>query len=341
MKSMQLEKSLEITGQPLILRDMQTSHMEDVLALHRRIFDTDAQQDWFAWKYVEGQGDGVGIWNADQELIAFCGGVPRQFLQQGQSADFLQIGDLMVSPEWRGIMTRKNPFWYACDHFYSSRLGKGHPFKVGFGFTHTRSLRLHIRQGLSWDGGSVQNLQWQTSPGARPGRQRWLWRTQPLAPNAAHLPSILEQAWQAMRQEVGDYTIGVRDAAYCLWRFTQRPDKQYRLFALRRLWDRQPLGVLVMSQPSYPGEAAQWLDWIGPLRHMEQACLAALRIASQDGAAAMTAWASPAVAQWLEGTQPIILGSVAEIGILTPSDLDPDQASSLNIWLMAGDTDFI
>lgn len=338
---MYLEKSLQITGQSLILRDMKTSHMEDLLALHRRIFNSDAQQDWFAWKYEHGHGDGVGIWNADQELIAFCGGVPRQFLQQGQAAGFLQIGDLMVSPEWRGIMVRKNPFWYACDHFYRTRLGKGNAFKVGFGFTHSRSHRLHIKQGLSWDGGSVQHLQWQTSPEANHGRLMWLWRTQALAHDAPHLRCILEKAWQAMRQEVGDYTIGVRDAAYCLWRFTQRPDKQYRLFALRRLWDRQPLGVLVMSQPSYPGEAAQWLDWIGPLRHMEQACLAALRIASQDGAAAMTAWASPAVAQWLEGTQPIILGSVAEIGILTPSDLDPDQASSLNIWLMAGDTDFI
>ncbi len=336
-----MEKSLQIAGDSLILRDMNASHMEDILTLHRRIFSSDVQQDWFAWKYEGGHGDGVGIWDGNQALVAFCGGIPRQFLQQGQTTAFLQIGDLMVSPEWRGIMTRKNPFWYACNHFYQTRLGKGNAFKVGFGFTHSRSHRLHIKQGLSWDGGSVQHLQWQTSQGALPRRQKWFWRTHPLEADATHLHSYLNHAWKAMREEASDYTIGVRDADYCLWRFTQRPDKHYRLFALRRFWDKQPLGVLVMSQQSHADETTQWLDWIGPPRYLEQACLAALRVATQDGAALMTAWASPAVAQLLAATQPVLLEPAAEICILRPSDIDSAQLPSQNMWLMAGDTDFI
>ncbi|MEG3064114.1 MAG: GNAT family N-acetyltransferase [Comamonas sp.] len=332
-----MSKKLQIAGQQLELRDMTHSDQGDVLALHHQIFSSALHSDWFEWKYVQGLGDGVGIWNDQQALIAYCGGFPRRVLHQGQAADFLQVGDLMVSPEWRGVLTRKNPFWYACEHFYKSRLGQHHPYKVGFGFTHARAARLHIKQGLSWDGGNVPHLQWQVAQ--HKPLPNWLWRVEPLAAKA--LRDTVDRAWQAMRRETQGYTIGIRDADYLSWRFNQRPDKAYRLFTLRRIWDLHPLGVIVLSQPSHPGEAVQWIDWVGPARHLAQACLAALRIAAADGAESMTAWASPAVAGLLTATHPKFLAPAAEICILTPSDLTPEQVPALNLWVMAGDTDFL
>ena len=162
---------------------------------------------------------------------------------------------------------------------------------------------------------------------------------EPLAAKA--LRDTVDRAWQAMRRETQGYTIGIRDADYLSWRFNQRPDKAYRLFTLRRIWDLHPLGVIVLSQPSHPGEAVQWIDWVGPARHLAQACLAALRIAAADGAESMTAWASPAVAGLLTATHPKFLAPAAEICILTPSDLTPEQVPALNLWVMAGDTDFL
>lgn len=332
-----MQQDLQIAGQPLTLRDMAHSDMGDVLALHQRIFNSALHGDWFEWKYVQGRGEGVGIWNDRQELIAYCGGFPRRVLQQGQPTDFLQIGDLMVSPEWRGVLTRKNPFFYACEHLYSTRVGKGQPYQAGFGLTHARAARLHIKQGLSRDAGNVRHLQWRVGPPV----SDWLWRTQPLSTDARRMRATIDRAWQAMRREAQDYTMGLRDADYVTWRFTRRPDKSYRLFTLRRIWDLHPLGVIVLSQPSQPGEAVQWIDWIGPVRHLAQACKGALRIAAQDGAATMTAWASAAVAELLTPTDPEFLAPVAEIGILTASDLTPQQSSRLNLWLMAGDTDFL
>lgn len=338
---MGMQKNLQIAGQQLVLRDLAPADMDHVLTLHHHIFSSGLHSDWFEWKYVQGRGEGVGIWNAQQALIAYCGGFPRRVLQQGQAADFMQVGDLMVSPEWRGVMTRKNPFFHACAHLYTTRLGKNHPYKVGFGFTHSRAAKLHIKQGLSWDGGHVRHLQWQVAQGPGHSGPQWLWRVEPLAADAPHFRATVDRAWQAMRRETQQYTIGVRDADYLSWRFVQRPDKSYRLFTLRRLWDWHPLGVIVLSQPSHPGEAVQWIDWVGPARHLAQACRAALRIAAQDGAATMTAWASAGVAERLASSEPDFLPPAAEICILTPSDLTPQELPRLNLWLMGGDTDFL
>lgn len=333
-----MHKDLQIAGQQLELRDMAHSDMGDVLALHHQVFSSSLQPDWFEWKYVQGQGEGVGIWNDRQQLIAYCGGFPRRVLQQGQATNFLQIGDLMVSPEWRGVFTRKNPFFYACEHLYTTRLGNDRPYKVGFGFAHARSTRLHVKQGLGRDGGAVPFLQWQVAQ--RKPLPEWLWRVQPLAPDAPNLRATVDRAWQAMRRETQDYTIGIRDADYLSWRFSQRPDKSYRLFTLRRIWDLQPLGVIVLSQPSQPGEAVQWLDWVGPVRHLAHACLAALRIAAQDGAPTMNTWASATVTELLASTEPGFLPHIANISIRAPADM-ASSAPDLKLWLMAGDTDFL
>ncbi|MET1114289.1 MAG: GNAT family N-acetyltransferase [Comamonas sp.] len=333
-----MQKNLQIAGQQLELRDMVHSDMGDVLALHHQVFSSSARSDWFEWKYVQGHGEGVGIWNDQQQLIAYCGGFPRRVLQQGAAADFLQIGDLMVSPEWRGVFTRKNPFFYACEHLYTTRLGNDRPFKVGFGFAHARSTRLHVRQGLGRDGGMVPYLQWQVAQRLPLPGPQWLWKVAPLAADA--LRATVDRAWQAMRRETQQYTIGIRDADYVAWRFTQRPDKPYRLFTLRRIWDLQPLGVIVLSQPSHPGEAVQWMDWIGPARHLAHACLAALRIAAQEGAPTMTTWASAAVTELLAATEPGFLPHIANISIRAPADM-ATQAPDLKLWLMAGDTDFL
>ena len=92
-----MEKSLQIAGDSLILRDMNASHMEDILTLHRRIFSSDVQQDWFAWKYEGGHGDSLRIPPGNQlealkgdrracRFVAGSGLVPRGFARHGAGA---------------------------------------------------------------------------------------------------------------------------------------------------------------------------------------------------------------------------------------------------------------
>lgn len=337
------QKTLSIAGQQLVLKDLSPDDRQGLLRLHQQIFSSCADAHWFDWKYVAGRGDGVGLWNEDQEMVAYCGGLPRSMYVHGQQRNGLQIGDLMVSPQWRGVMARKSPFWHACEHFYTTRLGRERPFQLGFGFTHARALRLHVKLGLSWDVGTVQLLQWPTRL-SRPRLQGlWPCRTAPLSAEAPHFRAVADAAWQEMQRSARQHTVGARDADYLLWRFARRPDKQYRFFTLHRRWHWQtrPLGILVLSMPSHPGEAVQWLDWVGPLAYAPHACQAALHIARQDGAPHMTAWASASVAQALAPTDPASMGSAAEFGILTASDLPADQVPQMNLWMMSGDTDFV
>lgn len=341
---MTYEKEINIAGQRLFLRDIEKKHRADLLVLHRKIFDSTAQENWFEWKYILGKGDGVGIWNETHEMIAFCGGVPRHFFRNGTAAYFLQIGDLMVSPEWRGILTRNNPFWYACEHFYNTRLGKEHRFQIGFGLTHSRALRLHVKRGMSWDAGGIEHLQWRLNPQKKFSIFKWFGLVQPLNSTDADFESTVNQAWHAMQKSTHSYTIGVRNTDYLSWRFIKRPDKKYQIFSLRQIGSRKLLGIVVLSQPSSPNEAIQWLDWIGPIRYLAHACRAAQFIAANDTvstSATMTAWASPAVAALLGETNPEFLAPVAQLGILTASELAAEEVPRLRMWLMAGDTEFI
>lgn len=341
---MHQEKIINIAGQRLILRDIQEKHKFDLLLLHQKIFSSTAQEEWFKWKYVLGKGDGVGIWNENHEMIAFCGGVPRRFFKRGEVTNFLQIGDLMVSPEWRGIMARNNPFWYACETFYNTRLGKDKALKIGFGLTHARALRLHVKRGMSWDAGSIEHLQWQVTPKEIFSFRQLMWVIKPLSVTDADFSSTVENAWQSMQATSQHYSLGIRNANYLSWRYIQRPDKNYQLFTLRRTLKCKPAGILVLSQPSSSGEAVQWLDWIGPISDIGHACRAAQHLAARDGISTtgtMTAWASPAVAQLLTATKPQSLGAVAHLGILTASALTREAVPKLRMWLMAGDTEFI
>jgi hypothetical protein len=88
-----------------------------------------------------GGGEGVGAWH-DGRLVAHCGGLPRNILHQGILQHDLQIGDVMVAPEWRGILTRHGPFFHVSKKFYDSRLGRKNRFHMGFGFPNARHLRL-------------------------------------------------------------------------------------------------------------------------------------------------------------------------------------------------------
>ncbi|HOF52620.1 MAG TPA: GNAT family N-acetyltransferase, partial [Rhodoferax sp.] len=113
---------LEIAGTVFTLRDVGPSDCTAVLGLHRRVFGSTVDAAWFDWKYRHGGGEAVGLWQGN-ELVAHCGGTPRTVLHHGRPARDLQIGDVMVAPEWRGVLRRRGPFYHVSERLYSSRLG--------------------------------------------------------------------------------------------------------------------------------------------------------------------------------------------------------------------------
>ena len=165
------ERALRLGDHLFQLRATGPDDAPDVLALHRRVFGSGATEAWYRWKYgteaSQGHGIGEGAWCAGR-LVAFCGGLPRDLHWAGQIRPGLQVGDVMVDPDWRGLLTRRGPFFQVSSALYG-RAGEmpGHG-RVAFGFPNERHLHLALRLALVWPGGPMRGLAWT----ARPARTR-------------------------------------------------------------------------------------------------------------------------------------------------------------------------
>ena len=341
---------VQVGGFALTLRDVMPADQEAVTALHTLVFGPAVDATWFTWKYgqtpEQGRGQALGVWHGG-DLIAYCGGLPRTLCRHDQAVHGLQIGDVMVHPQWRGILGRRGPFFQVSKHFYDGQLGaeQSMAFQLGFGFPNARHLKLAVALGLLHDGGEMECLHWRVDPTSMASLP-WSWSWQALEPSDERFANTVNGAWTTMRASAQELSIGQRDAAYLRWRFAQRPldvdtpanTTRYRFFALRRRWSRHCAGVAVMD---LRGRSAHWLDWVGPLSLMPLVSLACRLEAGGAGAAELTAWASAAVAEQLVNTGITQREVCAKIGIPCASDLKPHEVSGLRWWFMGGDTDFL
>lgn len=345
------EARVRIGDSELVLRDLVARDADAVVALHTQVFGKDVDATWFAWKYGdnrhEGCGEGMTAWH-DGTLVAFCGGLPRSLWHQGQRLGGLQIGDVMVHPEWRGILTRRGPFFQVSQALYASRIGVAtvRPFQLGFGFPNLRHLRLGVILDLLWDGGQIEELKWSTAT-ATPTVLPWGWRWRALLPTEERFDRVVDSAWESMRKESPDLMLGERNAAYLRWRYVDRPPSvdaasdrapRYRFFELLRPWWSAGSGVAVLDLRS---ATARWLDWVGPLELMPHASLACRAESAMAGATELSLWASQAVADVLAKAQIDHRVVCAGLGIPVIADMSPPKMPVLDWWLMGGDTDFL
>lgn len=333
----------------LTVCDIQSDDLPAVVGLHTLVFGSQVDSSWFGWKYGQdshqGRGQAVGAWCGDV-LVAFCGGVPRTLDVHGQTSRALQLADVMVHPMWRGILTRKGPFYYASSRFYRSRLGEvaTHPFQLAFGFGSQIHVRLAVKVGLGWDSGQMQMLHWQPLAAA-PNMLGWAWRWEEVEYTDARLAHHVNCAWSVMRAQCQTMTLGHRDIDYVKWRYIDRPfdagggaRTQYRFFVLRRPWSRNAVGVAVMDSRA---DTVQWLDWIGPVDLMPLVARAVRCEAGRVGATDVSAWASPAVEACLAHTDVARREVCAWLGMPQASAISPAAIPGLNWWLMGGDTDYL
>lgn len=333
-----VDEPVQIAQQTFTLRDLRTDHRSALLQLHREVFGGHADSRWFEWKYVQGGGQGVGLWLRDR-MVAFCGGTPRSVCHKGRWLRDLQIGDVMVLPEWRGVLTRRGPFFHVCESFYRSRLGSQQDFDVAWGFPNLRHLQLAVKMGLSWDAGVMHELVWSTKGVELP----WNVQARPwVAADAAQFDRSIGAFWAAMHQSAtaSDVALGRRDSDHARWRYLQRPDRRYRWLRVGRAWSLRPMGVAVLAESTADG-ALSWLDWIGPMDALPLASLACRVHAARQGASYLTAWASDAVCAQLSVTEPARTAVASGLGVPVASDVTENSVSSLNWWFMGGDTDFL
>lgn len=318
------------------VRDLRAEDQESLLRLHVNVFGPGATSAWYEWKYAAGGGLGSGVWH-EGELIAHCGGVPRPLWHRGHRTTGIQIGDVMVAPQWRGILSRRGPFFQASRAFYSAHVGERQGHAIAFGFPSERHLRLAVTLKLLWDGGPVHALTWDLQGKAQRG-PGWGWSWDLLDPSHPRFDLWVSAAWQRMRSAAGALTLGERDARYVRWRFCERPERRCNFVALRRPWSRTPAGIAVMDTASAD---AQWLDWIGDPAEIAAAGRACIAEASRAGARSLSAWTSPLVTQSLRNSGVAHQNVIAWLGIPRDSSLAEQEVAGMPWWLMGGDTDFL
>ncbi len=318
------------------VRDLYAEDEESLLRLHVNVFGPGASPAWYQWKYAAGRGLGSGVWHAG-ELIAHCGGVPRPLWHQGRRETGIQIGDVMVAPQWRGLLSRRGPFFQVSRAFYSGHVGAQHGHAIAFGFPSERHLRLAVTLKLLWDGGPVHALTWdvQAAPKSRP---TWDWSWHSLDASDPRFDGWVGAAWERMRAATAALTLCERDARYVRWRFCERPERRCSFLALRRPWSRTLAGIAVLDMASAD---AQWLDWIGDPAAIVAASRACIAETGRAGARSLSAWTSPLVTQSLRNSGVAHQSVTAWLGIPRASSLTEQEVACMQWWLMGGDTDFL
>jgi len=282
------------------------------------------------WKYRDAEPLGVGVWQGDR-LVAFYGGMPRDVLVRGRAASAVQIGDVMVEPSERGVMTRSGPFQIAASTFLERRIGHGRPHLLGFGFPTAKALQVAQRLGLYAEVDRITQITWTAGT-------NWRHRIGRRLKDATRADAaIVNRLWDRMARDFADSILGVRNWNYIEARYLQHPTVEYRCLLLRRLFGAAQ--ALIVLRPLEDGQA-ELIDIVGPRASFEAAVSAARHWAAGHGATRVRAWitASHAAALDFQSAEAAPLDLVVPTNVWSPGPAVDDVRG--HWWLMAGDTDF-
>ena len=329
-----IDKPILLGGQRYRLREVTADDAPAVLSLFETVFGERPPDGWYAWKYGETglNGRAIGLWDGDGVLIAHNAGFPRQLLWHGRPVDSLQVGDVMVAREKRGLLTRRGPFFQVTVALYAQWVGMDRPFALAFGFTHERVIRLSARIGLYQDLGSVKNLLWP----ARMQRHSWLWHSREIFPDDADFDSLIDTGWQEMQRDMPNRVLGVRNAAYLRARYINRPGITHHFIHVAR----RGYGPAAVAVARPAGTTLRWLDFIGPRSALGATAAALQRLAARLGLEQVETWASSAAQVDLLASGAEVAGTAAYFA-LAPVSVCPDETLGSSGWWLAGDTDFL
>lgn len=317
-----------------LLRTVEPEDAPDVVALFTRVFGTPPPEGWYAWKYgAEGlQGRAVGLWDEDGRLVAHYGGTPRHLLWRGSPVAAVQIGDVMVAPEARGLLSRRGPFFQVCSAFFEHWVGLDKPFALAFGFPNMRHMRLGVKLELYHDLGVIAAAHWNAGTNQLP----FGWRAVEIDVRAPEFDRIIERAWREQAEEGNDRILGVRDSDYVRRRYVRRPGLIHHFLMCKR-WAFGPTAVAIVRQE---GGTLRWLDFIGPRQSLPAAAGSVRLFAAKVGATVVETWASCASAPDLQTTGAAIGPEAARFALARASLCQADVLTR-NGWWLAGDTDFL
>jgi len=288
------------------------------------------QAQW-RWKYRDAERVGVGVFT-EGRMVAFYGGMPRPLRVLGQAMAGVQVGDVMVHPEFRGSLSRRGPFQMAASTFLEQQLSAGAPYRLGFGFPNTRAMDVAHRLRLYREVDEVVELSWSAAPQALP----WWWTAQTC--DAEQALAQADRLWARMQPGFADSVLGVRDAAFLRARYAEHPNHTHEWLLLRHRLSRQVLALAVLRR--HADGRLEILDLLGA-RERLTAMVQAVRLHAQHTQAPLVSlWLTRSHLHVLEGSAP----QVQALGVKVPTNAwTPDPQGPVvdqRWWLTGGDTDF-
>lgn len=284
----------------------------------------------WAWKYAGLCKQGV-LAHVNGKVIAYYGGIPRSLWLHGKELPAVQICDVMVAPEMRGILTRRGAFACTAETFLQAKTGANKPYRLAFGFPTGRAARLGEKLGLYARVDTFFEAVWPSTPAIR--LPFWL-KVEPLH-QSNH--AILDKLWQDMRQSLADYVLPQKDADFFRRRYLEHPLNAYNIYLISWRWYNKAVGVVVLRDHGAE-QGLELMDFLGLPNVFDLLLKAVLNIAGQTNRQRVFSWM----------TTPIIslLPSPSAQAEITGVYIDPpalnEMADQLHErwWFLGGDTDF-
>lgn len=322
------------------VQPLQLADAPQMRQLFARVFGSEMPQALWDWKYGAGRGRALVACDGDGRVVGHYGGSARQVWMFGQAQAAVQICDVMVAQEVRGVLTRRGPLALLTAAFLDAHIGTGKDYLVGFGFPSHRALRVAQHLNLYASVDTVVELHW-PAPSPRAAGIPWWQRLDALDFGAAHDLAELDVLWQAQRAGSSAWIVPERNATWWRHRLHEHPVHRYRCFMLRNRWTGRALGAVAMRPGAAPGAAWELMDWIAPVHRVP--CI--LRAARQ---AALAGGAQAGVEGWFSSTVAMLVRTPDctehDIGVQVPTSIRgpgpaPDTLRG-RWWLCGADTDF-
>jgi hypothetical protein len=284
----------------------------------------------WAWKYIDQQGFGVGAY-LGKTLVAFYGAIPRAIVFKGKAEMAVQIGDVMVHPNERGILTKHGPFQMVVATFCEQYVGNDKPYFLAFGFPDSRHLLLGKRLGFYEEVDRMVEMSWPITSNHR----TWRFYAQVVSQTQK---KVVDNLWQTMAAAFTNSVLGVRDWQYINVRYLQHPTVSYAVLLVRQRLSDAPLGLVVLRDRQDHG--LELIDLVGLPKHFSSLVRAAKRHAHKLGRTQLFAWLTQSHAHLFadNSCQTTLLDLAVPTLVWSPG---PKALEIRDHWLLiGGDTDF-
>ncbi len=315
------------------LNHFKPEYFSEFQSLFKRTFNNAMSVDLWQWKYSSEDAKELCI-RDNRMLIGHYGGMPRNILLFGKPQKAIQIGDVIVSPDKRGALRKKGPFFLLAATFIEQYIGYGKPFLLAFGFPNLRAMKVAEYLGLYQSVGKMTRLSW-PSLTTRPSFITTLRSIR--YDSLQNFQTVIESLWSEMAFDLKSHIVGIRDYNYIQKRYAEHPEHRYQFLLIRNRFLNQYYGFVVVKINS---QSCEIMDLITSCKNIPLLIFYVRRYAARSGYKNVVChitenFSSYFVTQDMKSEDPDIY--IAN-NRWTPGPSAEEITS--HWWLMNGDTDY-